>query len=735
MRTENFFRSLFLLLACAGCLGLIPPALAQTSFPMVWSTFPVCIERGKATVVTVYAGGSEGGGGGNLYRAYKALFAGEGLQAEIVPPEKGWPQKDPAKPLVTPVVSEVKMKVTVAPDARLGPREFRIATPRYGISTIGQVVIGDEPSLLAQDSIGDLAHAQKVTLPCVVNGRLNPAEKIDNYKFAVVAGQEVTFTALCARLENKVHDLNVHADPLIILRAPDGKELARNDDYYSADPLLDYTFEKAGDYILQIRDAGYRGYPHWPYALTMTTRPYITHTLPVAVRPGQRNSLQLYGFNLGDTKSVPLDVPSDVAPGLWTTQLRLPNGLSNPVTLLVSQAPQVVVNEEKSVSAQTASAPGGPHTTTASLSSPLPPAPPRRMALTSGVNAWLRSEWQVDRYLLSTKKGQAWGFEVMARRLGSQMDPELRLRDAHGNVLTENDDALGKDSRIDWTAPADGDYTLEVRGVDGHSGPECFYNLSSQPLRPEFRLRCDADRVLIAPGNRTVWYVMVERKYGFTGDVKVEVKGLPDGVTVAPVTIPAAMNQAPLFFSAAPEAHIDASLVEVSGTATLPGADGKPVTARSVAHPLMEVYVPGGGRGQKEIETQGVSVTEPNDIEILTDTQKLTLLPGGTAKIDITVKRKDYTKPVTLDLLLQHLGTVYANPLPPGVTIDEGASKTLLGDNETKGYITLRASGDAKPIQEVPIAVIGTVSINFVMKVWYASVPIMVTVAPPAKKP
>ena len=45
----------------------------------------------------------------------------------------------------------------------------------------------------------------------------------------------------------------------------------------------------------------------------------------------------------------------------------------------------------------------------------------------------------------------------MARRAGSECDPVLRLLDAKGAVVTEVDDApgIGKDSRIEWKAPAD----------------------------------------------------------------------------------------------------------------------------------------------------------------------------------------------------------------------------------------------------------------------------------------
>ena len=53
-----------------------------------------------------------------------------------------------------------------------------------------------------------------------------------------------------------------------------------------ADPLLHYKFEKAGEYIIQIRDVTYAGNPYWVYRLSVTKRPYITTLLPMGIRPG-----------------------------------------------------------------------------------------------------------------------------------------------------------------------------------------------------------------------------------------------------------------------------------------------------------------------------------------------------------------------------------------------------------------------------------------------------------------
>lgn len=214
MSVRNAVSICVTLLACAGCLSVLRPAAGQTSFPMIISTYPTGVQRGKTTDVTVTSGVVNGGGGNNLYGAYKALFEGPGIKAEIVPPEKGWPAKDAKTPYAIPSVPAVTLRVTVAADAPLGVREFRVATAHNGVSTVGLLVIGDEPEVNEVEPNNDAEHAQAVSIPSVVNGRIGQAEDVDCYKFKVTAGQEVTFAVLCARLEDKIHDLAPHADPI-----------------------------------------------------------------------------------------------------------------------------------------------------------------------------------------------------------------------------------------------------------------------------------------------------------------------------------------------------------------------------------------------------------------------------------------------------------------------------------------------------------------------------------------
>ena len=62
--------------------------------------------------------------------------------------------------------------------------------------------------------------------------------------------------------------------------------------------------------------------------------------------------------------------------------------------------------------------------------------------------------------------------------------------------------------------------------------------------------------------------------------------------------------------------------------------------------------------------------------------------------------------------------------------IAEVATWAALLGTGSQGHIVLKAAPNAAPIENVPISVLAHVSINFVVKIAYASEPILVTVEP-----
>ncbi|HEX4795990.1 MAG TPA: hypothetical protein VH370_19535 [Humisphaera sp.] len=84
-----------------------------------------------------------------------------------------------------------------------------------------------------------------------------------------------------------------------------------------------------------------------------------------------------------------------------------------------------------------------------------------------------------DFYKLHASKGQRISAEVVAQRMGSKMDPMIRLLDSGGHELVYCDDSpgAGSDCRFAYAFAADGDYILEVRDVNYEGGAEYRYRL------------------------------------------------------------------------------------------------------------------------------------------------------------------------------------------------------------------------------------------------------------------
>ncbi len=675
---------------------------AQTSYPMITYVTPVAVQRGKTVEVTVE-------GQMNFAAVYKALFEGTGITAEVV----GAAPRPAAGAM--PQVRSCKLRLTVAPDAVPGVREFRVASA-LGVSSIGQLLVCDVPVLQESGNNNTLQQANQAPVPGVISGRIEAAEDVDYFRFRAVEGQTFTFEVLCARLQDKIHDLQKHADPMLSLYDSEGRELAANDDFYFADPQLTYTFRKSGDYYIQVRDSKYDGDPRWVYALKISDHPQATHIYPMAANPGQAVEVEPVGSLALKQPRVALVAPKSL--GLQAVQLSsglppevsgVPGSTPDPVPLLVSPLPQVLEVE--------------PNDT---------PQTAQRVSLPCGINGRIGKPRDLDHFVFKGTKDKAVRLEVHARRFGtlltSHLDSMLEVLDAKGKVLAGNDDANGKDSALVFTPPADGDYILRIRDLNGKGGPTFLYYLEADLAQPDFTLRCDSDKAMIGPGTSTAWFLQVDRLNGFTGPVQVEVKGLPRGVKVNPLTIPASMTQGILVLTAEPGAELDAANVEVIGQAAVT-INGKEQQLQRRATPLQEIYFPGGGRGVFPVNLHTVGVTEKSDILAVEVTPtEVVLKPGQEVRLEVTLKRRpDYDKGVSLDILLRHLGRIFGNPLPPGVTIVEGKSKTLLG-NASKGHIVLRAAPDAAEVEKVPISVLAHVSVNFVVKVSYSSPAILLSV-------
>ena len=676
-------------------------ARADTFYPMLMSVSPVAVQAGTTGACEISARY-------NLQGAYKVFVTGTGVVGEVDPPNPT-AKSAPA--------NKLKVRFKANEDALTGVREIRIATPQ-GVSTIGQLVVVRDPVIREAANNDTMTTAQPVTFPATLCGAFEKAEDVDFYKFKVAAGAALTFHVRAQRLQDKIHDLQEHADPILTVRNAAGTVVAVNDNYYFADPLLHYQFSTAGEYYLEIRDVRYGGNADWQYCIEVTDRPFVTNVHPMHVTPGVPTRVRMIGYHLPADPMVSLTLPADTADGPCWAVLTLADGqTTNAVPVVASRLPAVW------------KAAGAHHTA----------ATAQKIAMPSGVSGRVEAAGEVDCYAFEAKAGEKFAFEVVARGHQSAIDPFLRILNEKGERLAENDDFSDRfvhaDSRIEpWVAPAAGTFIVEVRDAHLRGGPTFVYFLKVTKAEPHFTLELDTDKTLLAPGTASVLFAKVTRRNGFEGEVQLAIDGLPAGVSAKCGRIlTTGRGDGCILLQASADAKIAAANIRVTGTATHNPPGGPPVKLSATARPLQEIYMPGGGRSHFPVETHTVSVGDPLDLRgVQLSATAISLKPGESKRVDVTlVRAPGFKQNVTLDVVYQHLEQSYADSLPLGVTIDAKASQTLVTGDQSKGFITFRAATDAKPVENQQVAVMAHVSVNFVMKCTYCGEPLLITVVKP----
>jgi hypothetical protein len=236
----------------------------------------------------------------------------------------------------------------------------------------------------------------------------------------------LTFEVFGARIQDKIHDLQKHIDPLVRVFDAAGRELASSDDAFFADPVLAFKAPADGEYVVEVRDAKYDGDPRWAYALLVTDRPYASHAYPMVVQAGKAATLEPVGSAALTKAKVTITAPAKA--GLHEVELPLGEARTNPVPLLVSELPQFSEAEPNDS-----------------------PTKATRVALPCGINGRVAAPRDMDHFVFAAKKGKAIRFEVKARRFGtllrSGLDSVLDVLDGKGRVLATNDDAAGRTRR------------------------------------------------------------------------------------------------------------------------------------------------------------------------------------------------------------------------------------------------------------------------------------------------
>jgi hypothetical protein len=158
------------------------------------------------------------------------------------------------------------------------------------------------PECLEQEPNDSVASAQQVTLPVIVNGRLNKPGDWDVFRFQGHAGDAIVAEVYARRLDSPL-------DSVLKLTDASGKQLAFNDDHedkgagldtHYADSYLTATLPADGSFYIHLGDAQHQGGPEFAYRLRISSpRPdFALRAVPssLSVRGGASVPLTVYAL-------------------------------------------------------------------------------------------------------------------------------------------------------------------------------------------------------------------------------------------------------------------------------------------------------------------------------------------------------------------------------------------------------------------------------------------------------
>jgi hypothetical protein len=559
---------------------------------------------------------------------------------------------------VNPAIGEtVFVQVALAASAEPGERELRMQTPA-GLSNplvfrVGQLpeyikpqpVVGEEafPFKQAKNNSDPKAAPPsevRIIIPATVNGQILPGG-VDRYRFAARKGQHVVAAVSARDLIPYLADaVPGWFQASLTLYDAKGKELAYDDDYHcQPDPVLYYEIPRDGDYLIEIRDALYRGREDFIYRIAVGELPFVGSIFPLGGQSDRETKVEVKGWNL----PVANVVQTNRELGIHPISVRKEELESNHVPFAVDSLPDIFEQEPNDS-----------------------PENAQPVTLPVIVNGRIARSGDWDVFRIEGRAGEKVVAEVFARRLGSPLDSVLKLTDAGGRQLAFNDDCEDKgcglnthhaDSRLRATLPADANYYLHLGDAQHHGAEEFAYRLRVSVPQPDFDLRITPSSVNARPGMCVPLTVYALRKDGCSNEIEVVLKGAPPGFKLSGGRVPAGEDQLRLTLTAPSTPPEDPVSLVLEGRATIQGQEVvRPVVpaedmmqAFAYRHlvPAKEFVVAVSGRGMLR-----------SSMKVLGECP-LKIPAGGTARVEIAAPSGGFADRFQFEL----------NEPPDGVTI------------------------------------------------------------------
>jgi WD40 repeat protein len=259
----------------------------------------------------------------------------------------------------------------------------------------------------------------------------------------------------------------------------------------------------------------------------------------------------------------------------------------------------------------------------------------------------------------------------------------------------ENDDdshrELGKDSRLTFTAPADGDYLVKVKDVRGLQGPDFRYSLAIRPRQPDFKVTLHGADLTVDGGSAKEFKVSAQRLDDFEGPIRVDINGLAAGFSsTSPLTIEAGQIEALGIIMAAEGAVKPAPEVAKQHTVTASAQIGDRTVTHAVNN-LGTIKLGPAGPKLRVSVTAAKGGAAPINSASSSGPLEFAIAPGQTIMLKATVERNGFKGPV----FFGNEGS--GRNLPFGVIVDNlGLNGLLILENQNEREFFITADGGSR---------------------------------------
>ena len=470
------------------------------------------------------------------------------------------------------VPREVTVRFTIPDDMPPGIVSWQVANAN-GVSPPLKLLITDTQDAIEDESQSASDFPQLLpTLPCSVFGRLKQKEEVDQYRFLSPVDGLVTCSI-------QSHNLGFGINAALLIHDEAENLLADAADTEGQGLRTTIEVKSGAEYLVTLNDIDYRGNRSMVYRLSFETAPRVIATVPAAGQRGTTQQVTLIGYGLQTGKPVIESVEREIAFPDDTASNRLNVEFETPVGTARHQIP--LSHHAELIEQRDGSE-------------------PQTLQLPGAVTGWLTHAERHDIYAFEATKDVEWDITVDASAIGSTLDVNVAVVDGNGKTVASADDVDGStDVFVRFKAAADGPFTVRVADVSGRQGePTSIYRLSL--TRPKASLEVKVpDHVAVVLGEvpptipkkrqkgkepHGLLYVDIMRPPDFDHEVKVDIKGLPDGTTApAGIVIPKGESSVAIPLSTSGDASSYASLATITCT-----AEGDTVSRQLLVAPMMK---------------------------------------------------------------------------------------------------------------------------------------------------